>query len=503
MFGILQVTAFLCAPGSDEEDGNRKKELSTDSTLQKDGAHHPENLRSLPEVARLSLSFPLGGFRKLPDRKGKYLYESIMILLLKVWYSILEKDDNEVAERNVGGSSESVETETIHGFFANLDFFLSLCVKSLVLRYDRECASINTPMAKATLDDAHQLLFESFVEMLGRGLIGQALVNTSGSQDREKALKRATQNSKYVMDFFVGVLSVIHPESFRLLFARYLKALRDAELQNNDGNEPASTWNTENIFRTRCSWQLRIDAIERLASIPSFIALNYPPKYGGQRDLQYSTKPTWSYQYFEIDAKSFSNFNALRQQDGVEKLPSNGWLAEMALEECLSICAHAGETVVSESEAQVAAISQGRSFDNSSLKYRPSASLNSDDLLMFQSVAIHAVSVVYELVLRRHASLDRRFQSESARSRIAAMFAQPILERSLLNAGWLSRMEATNRVRCVWLLCFIFVLQEAPDAMICDFISSCCNPNVCAVSFCIKLFDELIFCSFMFCFVRI
>jgi hypothetical protein len=431
----------------------------------------------MSEAALLSLSFPLGGFHQLPDRKGKYLYESIMIILLKVWHNLLEKEDHEDTGGHARASSESVETETVHGFFVNLDFFLSLCLKSIVLRYDRECAMNYVPMSRALLDEAHKDLLESFVEMLGRGLVGQALVNNSDSQDREKALKRAIQNSKYIMDFLVGLLSVIQPVSFRLVFARYLKALRDAELHSIDGKEPAFTWNAENVFRTRCSWQLRIDAIERLASIPSFIALNYPPKYVGQREVQYSEKPTWSFQYFEVDANSFSIFDALSQG----KQPSHGLLAEIALEEGLFICAHAGETVVSESVAQVVAISQGKSFDNISLNKRPGASLNSDDLLMFQSVAVHAVSVVYELILRRHASLDRRFQSDSARSRIAEMFAQPILERSLSNVRWLALMEVTNRVRCVWLLSFIFVLQEAPDAMICDFISSCCNPNVCIV----------------------
>lgn len=472
---------------------------SKDSTAQKNGSKHTENLRGMSEAARLSLSFPLGGFRQLPDQKGKYLYESIMIFLLKVWHNLLEKEDHEDTGGHVRASSESVETETVHGFFVNLDFFLSLCLKSIVLRYDRECAMSYVPMARALLDEAHKNLLESFVEMLGRGLIGQALVNSSDSQDREKALERAIQNSKYIMDFLVGLLSVIHPESFRLVFARYLKALRDAELHSIHGKEPSFNWNAENVFRTRCSWQLRIDAIERLASIPSFIAINYPPKYVGQREVQYSGKPSWSFQYFEVDANSFSIFNASRQEVGFEKQPSHGWLAEMALEEGLSICAHAGETVVSESVAQVVAISQGASFENTSLKKRPGASLNSDDLLMFQSVAVHAVSVVYELILRRHASLDRRFQADSARSRIATMFAQPILERSLSNVRWLALMEATNRVRCVWLLSFIFVLQEAHDAMICDFISSCCNPNVCIVRCCMKLHDELTISSFVLC----
>jgi hypothetical protein len=53
--------------------------------------------------------------------------------------------------------------------------------------------------------------------------------------------------------------------------------------------------------------------------------------------------------------------------------------------------------------------------------------------------------------------MDRCFQGEGGRGRIAGMLAGPILEKSIQSVRWLARMEATNRVRSTWLLCLIYI----------------------------------------------
>jgi len=73
--------------------------------------------------------------------------------------------------------------------------------------------------------------------------------------------------------------------------------------------------------------------------------------------------------------------------------------------------------------------------------------------------------------------MDRRFQSEASRGRIAGMLAGPILEKSIQSVRWLARMEATHRVRSTWLLCLVYVLQEAPEHLISSIVRSYCDPK--------------------------
>jgi hypothetical protein len=175
----------------------------------------------------------------------------------------------------------------------------------------------------------------------------------------------------------------------------------------------------------------------------------------------------------------------VRYSDGIERLPVTGWLADIVLSEGLSVCALSCEAVVAEAmaHAEVSRTEASRSPSSipssmaSSLKKRPGAALKRGDLLMFQSLAIHAITVVYELIIRRH-TMDKRFQTESGRGRIAALFALPILEKSIASVRWLARMESTHKVRSIWMLCFSYVLQETPEVMIREYVRSFCSPKV-------------------------
>jgi hypothetical protein len=174
------------------------------------------------------------------------------------------------------------------------------------------------------------------------------------------------------------------------------------------------------------------------------------------------------------------SLNSSRYDDGGLRLPASGWLAELLLNEALSICSLSCQTIVNEATAQILQSQEAYHESERTTKgYRkkPVSVVKRDDLLVFQSYAMHAISLVYELILRRHA-MDKRFQSESCRSRIAAMFARPILQNSVANVTWLARLESSNKVRSVWLLCCIYVLQEAPEVVIREFTHSCCDQKV-------------------------
>lgn len=477
----------LCASGSDAEDDNPTT-IRDKTTERSQTAMSMRVFRGVPDCPHLFLSVNKPGTNNLFACAGKYVYESIMTLWLRLNFeNVKGKSKGPSSKTNPwpaaftelhfdsSGPKHSF-TESTDSFFANMNFLLPLCLKSIVLRYSEEVMPKYPPPIKVIADDGHMLVFNPFVEMLTRGLIGQAFVAFGIAQEREKSLRRALSSSQIVLDFLVGLLSVFHPENVRVLFKKYFETLRDAETEQlSDILSPTEhDWTEESIHLARTSRQLRLYAAEKLAVLPSFVALNFPLKYSGSRGSRRSKKANWLNQSMELDPSSFSAFGDPVSEG--EKLPKSGWLAQLLIDECLTICAQSCESV-NEALAHIE-LSRGQSWTVSSLRKRPGASLNRDDLLMLQSMAIHAITIAYELVIRRHA-MDRRFQSESARGRIAVLLARPILEHSVASARWLSRMDATHKVRSTWLLCFVYVLQEAPEVLICDYVRSCCDPKVC------------------------
>lgn len=481
----------LCSPGSDAEDDNADvSQNNTAKFMSKPLAVRA--FRGLPDSPRLLLSVSIGSTNELPASvgTGKFVYEAIMTLWLRVYFDHLEGRSSLSDQRAAPCAIPDFDpsgprpgtSDSILSFFAHLCFLLPLCLKSIVTRYSKEVLPKCPPPIKVMADKGHMLVFEPFVEMLARGLIDQALTASSSAQERDISLRRAISSSKIVLDFLIGLLSVFHPEHMHILIAKYFKTLRDAETEHVGDSiiALALEWTEDNLRRVKCSRQLRLFAVETLAVLPSFLALNFPLKVSGNRDLHRSKKASWLHQCMDVEPDSFSSVND--PQGEIEKLPNSGWLAHIIMSESLSTCALSCESVVDEAIAHIE-VSRRQLSTTSALKKRPGATLSRDDLLMFQSVAIHAINIVYELVIRRHA-MDRRFQAESARSRIAALLAGPILEHSIASVRWLAKMEATHKVRSIWLLCFIYVLQEAPEVLICDFVRSCCNPNVSAGATC-------------------
>jgi len=270
-----------------------------------------------------------------------------------------------------------------------------------------------------------------------------------------------------------------------ILVQKHFRILRECEIPDETST---FTWNKETLRRARCSRQLRLSSVERLACMPNFVALNYPLKYGNETNSPKQQSVSWASQISEHDAEGRDTSSICPYPDGQDRLPGSGWLASLLAGESLSIASLSCEAVVAEATAHVETSSPEKSgspskgSSSSSTSERPGASLMRDDLLMFQSVSIHAVTCVYELLLRRHA-MDIRFQKDQARSRIAALFAPVILEKSLRSTRWLARMESTHKVRSTWLLCFIYIMQEAPESQLRSIIRSYCFPPVSLFAF--------------------
>ena len=479
--------AWLCAPGSDTEDdgystrghepGPERKYLVTE-----------QKYRGIMEAVTISFSVTGNAEDETAMGRGKYLYETIIVLWLRAWLDHVEKCFRmppkrsgrqtatfDVSRHDPNGSQP--EENMIFSFYAHMDVLLPLCLKSIIMRYGEDVLARNPQASKVILDDGHLERFEPFIEMLARGLLGQAFSGMSSPEGREGALRRAIESSVVVTDFLVGLFGVLHGEHMRVLITKYFVTLIEAETEHLDDDCDGANfeWTEENLHRVRCSRQLRLRSIEKLAVVPFFLAVNYPLKYPGTVESAYGEKSTWLKQHCNVDTRVPLGTEEPVFEDGVEKLPRSGWLARLLITDCLSICATSCEAVVAEAIAHIE--SSGNSHGQTSKPRRPEAVLKRADLLMFQAMGIHSIEIVYELILRRHA-MDRRFQADSARCRIAGLLARPILEKSVESVRWLARMEATHKVRSIWLLSLAYIFQEAPDTLIREFVYYCCNPRV-------------------------
>ena len=418
---------------------------------------------------------------------GHFLYESIIVLWLRTW-SEYQSSFSQKRQKSLSvpvplmDPSKAMEKQFI-SFFNHMDLLLPLCLKSIAHRYTAEVSPIYPFTARVQLDAGHQILFEQLAEMLARGLMGMSLAGLGSPESRQKALERSLASADAVVEFFMGILPIFHAEHARSIITKYFKTLKDAETEHllgGSGDIHHFEWNEETLLRVRCSRQLRLHAIELLSSMPAFLHLNYPVKIRDEPFPSSASPPTWLNQHSPTKQKGIvlESNGSVKYPDGYMRVPVAGWLSTLVLDDALSICSLSSESVIAEAlaHAELAQSTKQTSGVASSLKRRPGASLQRDDLLMFQSIAIHAINIVYELIIRRHV-LDRRYQSESARRRIATLFAMPILEKSVSSVRWLARMESTHKVRALWLLCFVFVLQEAPDSLVQDFIRGCCDPN--------------------------
>lgn len=482
----MKSAAFTVSPGSDDE---KPREISSESVLgEKEALLGKSVFRGQLDgpLFRFSLTFEQNN--QIPSGLCDYVYESIIIMWLRAWLDHVELS---LRERSSNSADQAAtfpippydfapnNSRVIFRFYFHMDLLLPLCLKSFIFRYNSHVSPLFPPATKVVLDHNHMLVLEPFVELLARGLVGQVLSGLGSIESREESLQRALKSSEKILDFLVGLVSFLHAEHSRALLSKFLHTLRNCETEHlgSDISDINFHWDEESLHRVRCCRELRIRTLETLLVLPAFVNLNYPLKFSGQAEYSKSSRASFFQQYQETDVnRSWSASNSIIYKDGFDRLPKSGWLADLLIGEGLSVSALSSEAIVAEAMAQLE-VNRTESTESLSLRKRPGAALSRDDLLMFQSLGLQAINAVYDLGLRRHA-LDRRYQSDSARERTAALFTNTILDRCLSSVRWLTRMESTQKIRSLWLLSFIFVLQEAPDAMLRHYIRCCCDPQV-------------------------
>lgn len=442
-----------------------------------------------------SITSDLRGERSLfPTGRGDFLYESVFVLWLRSWIDQVQREENEkswVSRKHPSSllpifRHDRPEVNSLRMFYEHMDVLLPLCLKSIVLRYAGAVQTSNFASSRVIMDDCHLNVLDSFVEMLALGLMGQGMDGLA-SNAQDASLQDALSASDHVLDFLTGLCTTFHPAHMSSLLQKFLTTLRNCETEFIDAKDGGSEfdWTAENLHRVKCSRQLRLRAVEKLAVLPNFVALNFPLKYSSRQHVKRQKKTTWTMQYTDPNEEMSSKHARIAGVDDL--LPQSGWLAHLLTTESLSICSLSCEAVVAEAMAQIETQeNKPPSSKPSSMKKRPSAFLKRADLLMFQSMAIHAITCVHELLLRRHA-MDKRYQKESSRERIAALFARPIFEKSLASVRWLARMESTHRVRSLWLLCFVYVLQEAPEDLVRELAGSYSKSKVRVISASVSL----------------
>lgn len=336
------------------------------------------------------IHFSLSKTTELENQKP-YLYEILFALWLHCYSRARGADD-------ISEDSMVIDPQA---FVRNMDFFLPLCLKSLVLRCSSKLERIDI-VPSIVLDMQHMQILESLVSHIALSLVYKAVEGSEGFS--EKVIFGTLMDSDCILDFFVGLLAIAHPSQVSFLISTYLQKLRHCE----DGD----------FLTLRSCRQLRLRAVERLASLPRFAALNYPFRYQRDNQHRYSHTSSWTKQA----SASQSETKLSIPQSAMplvldEKLPKRHWLAEMLLNECFEICLLSCEVIVSGSQVVNMKPNSPKKKQSAMRQRIP---LTEGQMLHHQSISYHAITIAYELLLRKQAT-DLRFQSEEALSRIAGI----------------------------------------------------------------------------------
>ena len=313
-----------------------------------------------------------------------YLYEIFFTFWIDFYSKAKENDDIEH-----------------QAFLRNMDFVLPLCLKSLVLRCSH---TLNrTDIVPTMVFDIHHMqLLEVLVSNIASSLVQHSTKRLEGSSGH--LVFQAVSKSDFILDFFVGLLAIIHPSQVSYLISTYLQKLRYSE--NGD------------FLNARICRQLRLRAAERLASLPRFAALNFPFRYHRDDHRRTSHTLSWINQASSSQVDDNSPNPEVNSSSFVdEQLPKRHWLAETLLNDCFEICLQSCDVIVSGSQVVNTRPSSAMKKQSAMRQRIP---LTEEQMLHHQSIAYHAITIAYELLLRKQAT-DLRFQSEEALSRIAGM----------------------------------------------------------------------------------
>jgi hypothetical protein len=398
------------------------------------------------------------------DTPEPFIYE----IVLTMW--MYSSKQHEVERDENSSKNSALKFEDHELFMKHVDFLLPLCLKSLALRcLERRKSPELVP--SLVLDKKHMYILEPLIEKIAKGFVKQVLICESSV---DLAIANVLATSDTVLDFLIGLLTLIHPSQVSWLIFKYLETLRLCE---EDQETPDNTASTEiTIKRIRANRQLRLRAAEKLSSMPRFIALNFPYKIHPYKWLGSNTPCSWTNQMIDNDQLLSGNV-LIGSPDRVELLPETNWLAEILSNECFIICSQSCEAIVNGTISQV----KGKNSSKTKSAMRQRISISKQDMAHYHSIGYHAVSIAYDLVLRMHAT-DHRYQSKEARDRIAGIFVSPVIDNALQAVHWLSKMEAGSKIRSIWLLCILYILQEAPETALHQQMHAMCLVKVCFFS---------------------
>lgn len=306
--------------------------------------------------------------------------------------------------------------------------------------------------------DNHIQVLVAMVETIALGLIREAMSGSNGSANSDQMLTKALVNSDYMLDFIIGLFSLVHPSQVAALLLAYFNILVECDDPIGRGGVGDDSY----LRRSKCTRQIRLHAVERMAVMPSIAKLNYPLKFTGSYPKIKTTSSSWA-------NKSDEEVTPKDWLETVDRYPKAFWLSELLMEQCLDICSSSCNMIIEEAKRQTKATKQGAR--------RGDSDLMRDDLLRIESLAFHSITCAYELLIKRQ-SMDSRFQTVTLSTRVAALFTRSVLKKSVGAVSILSRMDSNQKVRHIWLLCLLYILQEGPDAMIRHELREFCIPKV-------------------------
>jgi hypothetical protein len=428
-----------------------------------------ENAVFRGEASSILLPFSYGHLNTSELQSRVFAYEPIMALWVKAWIHHTSRNSAN-NESNFPPLTlwQQDSSSPIYGFYAHMDVLLPLCLKSMILR----CSAMlpqSPSRSRVIFDTSHMEIMFPFVGVLASSLLGEA----NSADEKEEALSMALESTDTVVDFLVGLAAVLHPQQLAELIQKFFKVLRDAETPDTTGTQEVEfRWEPDSLHSVRCSRQLRLRVVERFSVIGPYLAMNFPGKFTEWTPGSKQHRRTWTTQSQGTATNQVPD-DSSSKPEGTDLLPKSGWLADLLVNESLLICSLSCEVFVTEA---IAHIETSQYSAGSPLQDRPGKSLTKQDLLLFQSIGLHAITCVHELLIRRHA-MDSRFQTEQCRSRIASLVVRSVLEKSTSSVRWLARMESTHKIRSLWLVCFSYILQEAPETILRSTFRDYCGPK--------------------------
>ena len=121
--------------------------------------------------------------------------------------------------------------------------------------------------------DNHMQILLLIVETISLGLVREAMSGSSSNANSDQMLTRSLLNSDYMLDFIIGLFPLVHPSQVATLLLAYFNILEECE--DPTGKDKRER-DAPNLRLCKCARQLRLLAVERLASMPSFARVNFP-----------------------------------------------------------------------------------------------------------------------------------------------------------------------------------------------------------------------------------